>query len=58
MNKDILAAYEYLVPTDQLIIDSMIIALYNKDKKIKQLTDHILQTLSDESQELNDEKEN
>ena len=35
-------AYDSLVPTDQLIIDSMIIALQQKDKRIRELCDHIL----------------
>ena len=52
MNKDILEAYEHLVPADQLIVYAMIVALYTKDQKNKALTDHILQGL----QELDNEK--
>ena len=34
-------AYEYLVPTDKLVVDAMIVALYQKDMKIRELVESI-----------------
>ncbi len=37
MQADVLTAYNYLVPADQIVIDAMIIALYKKDKEIRKI---------------------
>lgn len=37
MESQVLTAYEYLIPADQILIDAMIIALYKKDKELRKL---------------------
>lgn len=42
VDNNILRAYEYLVPKDRLIIDAMVIALYEKEKKKESIVTDIL----------------
>lgn len=35
MKKEVQEAYDRLVPGDQLVVDAMIITLYQKDKQIR-----------------------
>lgn len=48
MDKKILTAYSKLVPKDQLVIDAMIISLYQKDKQINALVEEQMKLLSKE----------
>ena len=41
MHKNIIKTYEQLIPADQTIIDLVVIALAQKDKQIKELTQDI-----------------
>lgn len=45
MDKKILIAYELLVPTDQLVVDAIIVTLAKKDKQISDLVYHVDKTL-------------
>lgn len=48
MDKKILTAYRKLVPKDQLIINAMIISLYQKDKQISALVEEHKKLLTKE----------
>ena len=41
MHKNIIKTYEQLIPADQTVIDLVVIALAQKDKQIKELTQDI-----------------
>ena len=41
MHKNIIKTYEQLIPADQTVIDLVVIALAQKDKQIKELTQAI-----------------
>jgi hypothetical protein len=37
MNNDVRLAYEALVPRDQIVVDAMIISLYEKDAQLRKV---------------------
>ena len=45
MEDNVGKAYESLVPKDQLVIDAMIIALYQKDLEIRKLYKGVMEQL-------------
>lgn len=45
VNKDIQKAYDALVPADQLVVDAMIVALYQKDKELRNVTQEVMKLL-------------
>ena len=47
MEKELQKAYDYLTPKDQLIVNAMIIALYEKDQQIRNCTIEINKLLTD-----------
>ena len=42
MDSDVQKAYDYLVPADQLVVDAMIVTLYQKDMRIRELAEDVL----------------
>jgi len=50
VDKEIIKAYDSLVPADQLVIDAMIVALYKKDKQIRDLVSHVHKKLDEEEE--------
>ena len=51
MNEEILKAYKSLVPADQLVIDAMIVALFKKDKQIRDVTSEVHKYLTKQQAE-------
>jgi len=49
MDNRVLEAYKYLVPVDQILIDTIILALYDKDRQISDMAREILKSVSDDS---------
>lgn len=45
MHPKFIEAYEYLTPREQLIVDSIVLELVEKDKRISELSKHILEKL-------------
>jgi len=41
MDSKVHQAYKSLAPADQLVVDAMIVALYQKDKQIRDLVKHV-----------------
>lgn len=51
MEPQVQMGYDSLVPTDQYVIDAMILALVKKDKQIKDLVDQIHKMLDKENED-------
>ena len=45
MHVNILKAYEYLTPKDQIVVDAVIISLYEKDIKMSKMAHEVVERL-------------
>ena len=41
MDDVVLKAYEYLIPADQCVIDTLIMILYNKERSVQEITKEV-----------------
>jgi len=48
MNTAVIEAYDQLVPSDQLIIDAMVVALFQKDKQITEMAREVMKMLDNQ----------
>lgn len=50
MDKQVIRAYDKLVPADQLIIDAMIAALSVKDREVSSLTKELIRLVNEKEE--------